>query len=132
MKKAFVTHLRRAWSEIWPTEVADLPPSSCLNSAKLYVSIKRKNRLITASIFNVSEAQKSLLNATGNGHPHSTWVHSGRTAIKWDCRPFEPVNALHLLVFPMIRPWRHLPSPDQGCVCMFTGVVLLARRCQKI
>lgn len=41
-------HLRRAWNEIWPTQVSYLPTTSYLNSAELYVYIKRNNRLITA------------------------------------------------------------------------------------
>lgn len=52
-KKGFVMPLRRAWNESWPAQVPYLPTTSYLNSAKPYVYIKRDNRLITASVFNI-------------------------------------------------------------------------------
>jgi len=35
-------HLRRAWNEIWPTQVSYFPATSYLSSAKLCICIKRQ------------------------------------------------------------------------------------------
>lgn len=115
--------LRRAWNEIWPAQVSCLPTTSYLNSAKLYVFIKRKNRLITASIFNMSEAQKGLLNATGNGLPGCTVpgiiAHLNQSTHCICCYSTQYNHGIISLL-------------DQGCVCMITEDVLLARQHQKL